>query len=106
MNTVLIILVVAFSIAFLLILGSSLLTSAWIFSIFRRGVQQAQEEQSAEDAAAAHRGRVLDLVAKLPAGTEAYKCRNCGAIVDSTAELSPRGEVKCNYCNAWTSIYQ
>ena len=49
--------------------------------------------------------RTLDLLAKLPPDSRAIKCRHCGATVDSTAELSSNGEIRCNYCSQWTSIY-
>lgn len=50
--------------------------------------------------------RTLDLLAKLPPDSRAIKCRHCGATVDSTAELSSNGEIRCNYCSQWTSIYE
>ncbi len=48
--------------------------------------------------------RAIEIVSKQPAGSSAYKCRKCGATVDSTAELSAEGKVRCNYCNEWSSI--
>ncbi len=107
MNAILIILAVAFGIAFLFILGSSLLTSAWVFRMFSRTAKQMEAQM--EDAAGSEnseRGRAFDLIAKIPQNQEAWKCSNCGAIVDSTAELTASGKVKCNYCNSWSSIYQ
>lgn len=107
MPTVLIILAIAFGIAFLFILASSLFSSAWIFQLFNRPdrtepqADHPAEDNEAQDAA----GRALDLVGRLSPDAEAYKCRKCGATVDSTAELSADGKVKCNYCNSWSSIY-
>ncbi len=109
MKTVLIILAIAFGIAFLFILGSSLFASAWIFRLFNRTWNEHEKQLAAGQRTADERvpaGRALELVGRLPADAEAYKCRKCGAIVDSTAELSANGEVRCNYCNTWSSIYQ
>jgi biopolymer transport protein ExbB/TolQ len=36
---------------------------------------------------------------------DVLRCRQCGAVIDSTAELSPEGAIRCNYCNSWTNIY-
>jgi hypothetical protein len=38
-------------------------------------------------------------------GGDVLRCRQCGAVIDSTAELSAEGAIRCNYCNSWTSIY-
>ncbi|MCX7387188.1 MAG: hypothetical protein NTX48_11035 [Planctomycetales bacterium] len=48
--------------------------------------------------------RVLDIVSQIPLHTAAIKCGNCNATVDSTAELSADGKIRCNYCNEWSSI--
>ncbi|MBC7964557.1 MAG: hypothetical protein H7Z17_01430 [Fuerstia sp.] len=50
------------------------------------------------------RRRALEIVSQRPPHAAAIKCGNCGATVDSTAELSPDGKVRCNYCNEWSSI--
>jgi DNA-directed RNA polymerase subunit RPC12/RpoP len=36
---------------------------------------------------------------------DVLRCRQCGAVIDSTAELSAEGAIRCNYCNTWTSLY-
>ncbi|MDA1232114.1 MAG: hypothetical protein O2856_15175 [Planctomycetota bacterium] len=48
--------------------------------------------------------RAIEIVSQQPPHAEAYKCLNCGATVDSTAEISAEGKVRCNYCNEWSSI--
>jgi len=48
--------------------------------------------------------RALEIVSQRPPHAAAVKCGNCGATVDSTAELSADGKVRCNYCNEWSSI--
>lgn len=40
-----------------------------------------------------------------PITGDVLRCKQCGAVVDSTAELSPEGRIRCNYCNTWTSLY-
>ena len=35
-----------------------------------------------------------------------YKCGNCGAAVGNKADVSPSGDVKCQYCLKWFNIYE
>ena len=56
------------------------------------------------EAAIEGRRRALDIVSQRPGNIPAHKCGKCGATVDSTAELSAAGDVRCNYCNEWSSI--
>jgi len=65
--------------------------------------QSTPAEVKAEVKAEAKR-RAIEIVSKQPAGSSAFKCKKCGATVDSTAELSAEGKVRCNYCNEWSSI--
>lgn len=111
MNTILIILGVAFGIAILLIVGASIVafTSGLWRTTGAAEMPPVTDQDGSPPSAARppeHSGRAYELVAHLPPNAEAFKCRNCGAIIDSTAELSAKGEVKCNYCNKWSSIYQ
>jgi hypothetical protein len=34
-----------------------------------------------------------------------YKCPNCGAALAEHAEVSPSGDVKCDYCRTWFNIH-
>jgi hypothetical protein len=34
-----------------------------------------------------------------------YTCPRCGAPLGKGAEVSPHGDVKCGYCNAWFNIH-
>jgi hypothetical protein len=34
-----------------------------------------------------------------------YTCSHCGAPLAKGAEVSPHGDVKCSYCNAWFNIH-
>lgn len=63
------------------------------------------DDEAANAAHADQRRRALEVISKQGAGTPAMQCRACGATVDSTAELSGDGKVRCNYCNHWSSIY-
>jgi DNA-directed RNA polymerase subunit RPC12/RpoP len=35
-----------------------------------------------------------------------YTCKNCGAILGEKADVSPSGDVKCQYCNKWFNIHK
>ncbi|MCA9063015.1 MAG: hypothetical protein KDA96_08150 [Planctomycetaceae bacterium] len=97
---------ILFGIAFVLILLFTLGSSVFVFSnafrILRRAAEQGADGNRKTSEPAPRRAR--EVVSK-QAG-EAFKCRNCGATVDSTAELSADGKIRCNYCNSWSSIYQ
>ena len=72
------------------------------FRTLKRGSRIAG--QSRADTGAVGKRRALDIVSQRPPHAAAVKCGNCGATVDSTAELSAAGKVRCNYCNEWSSI--
>ena len=38
-------------------------------------------------------------------GSLGYSCDNCGAPLDSSADVSPRGDVKCAHCNRWFNVH-
>lgn len=62
------------------------------------------DDSSQADVRVEAKRRAIEIVSKQPAGSSAQKCKKCGATVDSTAELSAEGKVRCNYCNEWSSI--
>ena len=102
-----------FALIFVVIFGLAAVTILSIFgftffNVFRFSSRFRQMQDAVLDAAQqdAKKKTAMDVMSQLPPGTAAHKCRNCGATVDSTAELSPDGRVRCNYCNQWTSIYQ
>jgi hypothetical protein len=35
----------------------------------------------------------------------AYTCPKCGAPLAEGAEVSPHGDIRCGYCNAWFNIH-
>jgi hypothetical protein len=88
---------------FVIILATSGAKAVNISRLYNRLMSQAEV---AEAAHAAKKRKALEIVAQQPPGAPAFKCKACGATVDSTAELSSDGNVRCNYCNQWTSIYQ
>lgn len=40
-----------------------------------------------------------------PGPAAAYACPACGARLGPNADVSPRGDVKCGYCNRWFNIH-
>lgn len=38
-------------------------------------------------------------------GRESYSCDRCGAPLNSGADVSPRGDVKCAHCDGWFNIH-
>jgi len=108
MNILLIVFGVIFGLFVLFTLGTSGFVFFNVFRLFNRALKDSGQNQH-EAGQAAHvekKRKALELLAQQPPGSPAFKCRGCGATVDSTAELSPDGRVRCNYCNQWTSIYQ
>lgn len=37
---------------------------------------------------------------------DSYDCPNCGSGLQSDADVSPRGDVKCAFCDRWFNIHQ
>jgi len=33
-----------------------------------------------------------------------YKCNNCGASIGVDSDISPSGDVKCQFCNSWFNV--
>ncbi len=107
-NLLFMIFAVIFGIVFLFIMGTSGFVFFNVFRIFNRVSKNFEQHQDAakQSAHVEKKRKALEIVAQQPPGSPAFKCHGCGATVDSTAELSPDGRVRCNYCNQWTSIYQ
>jgi hypothetical protein len=98
---------IIFGVIFVLVLVIMAATSGVMaFNISKLFKRLASQTEDAEASHAAQKRKALEIVAKQPPGAPAFKCKACGATVDSTAELSSDGKVRCNYCNQWTSIYQ
>jgi len=82
-----------------------------MFGIFKTSKESSNENSSSHKKESTPAGgkpgakhRAIEIVSQQPAGSPACKCKKCGATVDSTAELSAEGKVRCNYCNEWSSI--
>ena len=95
-----------FSIIFVIALLFILAVGGFIVFVFFKtmlgGSREAVENRS--ESGTDGRRRALEIVSQRPLNAAAIKCGKCGATVDSTAELSPDGKVRCNYCNEWSSI--
>lgn len=106
-STLFILAAVFIGLMFLVTLGTSGFVFFNVFRNFNRAMKntEPQDDNTGRDGSDGKR-RAMDALSQLPAGSSAGKCRSCGATVDSTAELSPDGKVRCNYCNAWSSIYE
>ena len=40
-----------------------------------------------------------------PSVKDGYSCGNCGAALDSSADVSPHGDVKCAHCGRWFNVH-
>lgn len=40
-----------------------------------------------------------------PGSALGYQCASCGAPLDSSADVSPHGDVKCSHCGKWFNIH-
>lgn len=103
MNFAFIVFGVIFVVAFLMILGTSGFVFFNVFRIFNRVTKNIENAQVGSETHIEKKRRAMEIMGK---GAPAYKCKSCGATVDSTAELAADGRVRCNYCNQWSSIYQ
>ena len=94
--------VIVFVIALLFILAAGGFIVFVFFKLLRRGSREAVDNRG--ESGADGKRRALEIVSQRPPHAAAIKCGKCGATVDSTAELSADGKVRCNYCNEWSSI--
>ena len=106
-STVFIIVAAFVGVMFLVTLGTSGFVFFNVFRNFHRVMKNSEpSDDNAGPDKSDERRRALNALSQLPPGSAAGKCRSCGATIDSTAELSPDGRIRCNYCNAWSSIYE
>jgi hypothetical protein len=47
----------------------------------------------------------VDATSPSATGT-AYQCPHCGAVLGKDADVSPKGDAKCVYCNKWWNIHE
>ena len=57
-----------------------------------------------------HTSRIIDLrnsrdESPEPPSRDGYSCNSCGAPLDSNADVSPHGDVKCGHCDRWLNIH-
>jgi DNA-directed RNA polymerase subunit RPC12/RpoP len=45
-------------------------------------------------------------VEKEKATRDAYQCTACGARIQDASAVSPSGDVRCAYCNAWFNVHR
>jgi len=86
---------------FAIMIVSGTFIATHIFRTFRR---VGEMQDSILQSSAKQPSREEPAKLKTPAG-DVLRCKQCGAVVDSTSELSAEGAIRCNYCNTWTSIY-
>ena len=41
-----------------------------------------------------------------PSARPGYSCPHCGAALGKDADVSPKGDAKCVYCNKWWNIHE
>lgn len=83
----------------------AVLTMAGVFAVLGRVRTLTESSAQGDTMGPASRSRQAVSSGDQPAAhAPALKCRNCGATVDSLAELTGDGRVRCHYCNSWTSI--
>jgi hypothetical protein len=106
-NTLFVIAAAFIGVVFLIMLSMGGFVFFNFFRIFNRSIKNAESQiENSQRPRGDGNRRALDALAQLPPGSPAHRCRSCGATLDSTAELSADGRIRCNYCNAWSSIYQ
>ncbi|MBI1310539.1 hypothetical protein GC176_04460 [bacterium] len=66
--------------------------------------QRQQLLDAARDLADVARGDSGDTSQQRP--QVGYRCPNCGADLGDGADVSPSGDVKCDYCKRWFNIHQ
>lgn len=54
----------------------------------------------------AMKDRVRFPAQNLTALNKEYECEHCGAGLGKNADVSPSGDVKCQYCNKWFNIHR
>lgn len=41
-----------------------------------------------------------------PSAARGYQCTSCGATLGANADVSPSGDVKCQFCGRWFNIHK
>ena len=87
------------------LLGVVLVRSA--LSLFRLdGWEKALEPVNWPDSDSISQPAGSERVEKEKAVRDASQCTACGARIQDASAVSPRGDVRCAYCNAWFNVHR
>jgi hypothetical protein len=84
------------ALSFVIIGGSIFLMSIMVVKVGNNILQSINEAKEQEESSTDEAGVNTPTY---------YTCQHCGAPLGKGVEVSPRGDVKCVYCNAWFNIY-
>jgi DNA-directed RNA polymerase subunit RPC12/RpoP len=89
-----------------------LLGIAWVrsaLSLFRLGDFENPLEAiqwSARDSKSESESSESERVETEKPARDTYQCTACGARIQDASEVSPRGDIRCAYCNVWFNVHQ
>jgi hypothetical protein len=84
------------ALAFVIIGGSIFFVSIMVVKTGNNIMQSINDAKEQEELSTDHSGVNTPV---------SYTCQRCGAPLGKGVEVSPQGDVKCVYCNAWFNIH-